>query len=64
VFYPGDWSQTKVIVNFFLTGRQPKQSKLSHGASIVSRTQHSLATDVDTTTVEFNWALFMEEVQK
>ena len=50
--------------NYFLTGRQSKRSKLSHGASVLSRTQHGLTTNMVIETLEFNQALFMEEVQK
>ena len=50
--------------NQFLTGRRSKRSKLSHGASILSRTQHGLTANMAAKTVEFNRALFMQEVQK
>ena len=50
--------------NQFVAGRRPKRSKLSHGASILPRTQHGLTTKKAAKTVEYNQALFMEEVQK
>ena len=50
--------------NYFDAGRRWKRSKRSHGASISPRTQHGLTTNMAATTVEFNQALFMEEVQK
>ena len=50
--------------NQFLAGRRPKRSKLFHSASILNRTQHGLTTKKAAKTVEYNQALFMEEVQK
>ena len=45
-------------------GRRWKRSKLSHGASISSRTLHGLTTNMAAITAKFNQALFMEEVQR
>ena len=50
--------------NYSDAGRGWNRSKRSHGASISPKTQHGLTTNMAAITVEFNQALFMEEVQK
>ena len=57
-------NREQFLESFFLTGRPSKRFQLPHGASILTRTQHSLATSRAAKTVEFSQVLLMEEVQK